>query len=334
MIPDAVHSAAHRALESVGPVTPSPTSGKPGDVAAAFTAWGSEKSHSIGRLVAVLRADERTKTVMIHLVTNETEQATDLDLIVRAGEADAPFDVVIQSELYAPLFTDQVRGVVGHLDEDRLRAIESALVTDGESLEGFATGSVLAGPEDPRRAFKEQELTDLRELAGECRRWLAGEPAPLETLDPELLLPPPPGTSSEDAADQFIELLDVLAEREERAVPLPSEIVALLAEADLLEEITRWRSDFGLDAARVLACFTISDAADDLPPLGTSTSTSARRRADVVLDRFLESQADVGNLVVDIRTARRCWSDSDEVRVATARSGSSCRARARLVKAA
>jgi hypothetical protein len=285
-------------------------------------------------LVTVIRTDERTKTATIHLVTNETEMATDLDLIVHGSEADMPFDTVIQSELYAPLFTDQLRGVVGHLDYRQLRAIKNALMSDGESLEGFTTGSALAGPDDPRRIFKEEELTELQKLASECRRWLSGDPAPLEMLDPELLLPPPTGTSADEAADQFIELLDVLAEMEEAAIPLPSEIVALLAEAELLDEITRWRTEFGLDAARVLSWFKISDETVDLPAVRDTSNAEVERRADVVLSPFLESQADVGNLVIDILTARRCWPDLEEVRISAGRSGRCCRARGRLARAA
>jgi hypothetical protein len=280
-------------------------------------------------------ADAPTKTVTVQLTTNETEQATDLDLLIPAGDAGAPFSLVVQSELYGPLFTDQLGGAVGQLDERQLDAVKNALMSDGESLDDFATGAPFAGPDDPRRAFKEQELTDLQALVAECRSWMSGTPAQTQTLDPELLLPPPPGTSPDDAADQFIELLDVLAEMEQSAVPLPSEIVALLAETALLDDIVRWRTEFGLDAARVLSCFTIADSAATLTePTRQARRRRSGRKSDLVLDPFLEAQAEAGKVAIDIRTSRRCWHDDTELRVVTAATGRSCRARARLAKAA
>jgi hypothetical protein len=335
MIPDRVRDAARQAWEATRSVEPNDSRGEPGELSVASVVDPADGLITFSRIVAVLEHDESTRTVGIQLATNEIEQATDLDLIAEPTDTGAPFALAIQSELYGPLFTEQLQGIVGRITDEQRQATAGALLTDGESLDADRTGAPLSGPDDPRREFKERELDELDQLVAECRGWISGRPAPVEMLDPELLLPPPSDTPTGEAIDQFIELLDALDELGGTAVPLLSGVVTLLAETALLDEITRWRTDFGLDAARVLSHFTITDSIGYVPiAAGALEEGPIERRTDKVLNPFLESQASAGRAVIDIRTARRCWPDDTEVRVVTIASGRSCRGRARLSKAA
>jgi hypothetical protein len=290
---------------------------------------GSIASRVLSRLGIVVARHDSTSTLTIHLATNEVEQATDLDLILDGDtEGGLSFPLVLQSELYGPVFEEQLQGSSARVAETTADALTNALTTDGESLDRHRRGSALIGPDDPRREFKRQELADLDLLVSACRSWLAGEASSIEILDPELLLPPPEGTPVEQALDQFLELLDVIEEMPDDTLHLPSEMIALLGEAGLIDEIVRWRQDFGLDAARVLSRFTVSESPLQLLDPDQSTEPLApNRRADSALKPLLQSQAEGGQPTVDIRTTRRCWTLDNNVAVITHASGSRCRAR-------
>lgn len=331
MIPENVRAAAKGARERLPAISPARPKGKAGELGIA------DKSGTQGcsRLVAVISRDQATRTLVVHLATNVIEAASDFDLIVLPPDAGVPFGIMVQSELYGPIFVEQLERAVGNLANEQLEALSRALITDGESLKGFPTGPALGGSNDPRRDFKNRELEDLNELVDECRSWLAGSPAPNELLDPELLIPPARGTDPAMATDQFLELLDSMSALGTKTIPLPSGLLTLLGESGLLEEIFRWRTDFGLDTARILASFSIGESMGDLPEqLELESGSSDERRTDVVLNPFLVTQAQTGVRVIDIRSTGRCWSHNRELIVVTSSEGASCRARVRILEAA
>lgn len=122
------------------------------------------KSGWLSRVVAVIGRNESTAKLMVQLATNEIEQVTDYDLIVRAGVAGVPYHLAIQTELYGIVGTSQVSEVVGQLNPAHLRAITKALDTNGNSLAEFPTGPRLVDDNDPRLSFKMSELSELSQL--------------------------------------------------------------------------------------------------------------------------------------------------------------------------
>jgi hypothetical protein len=118
----------------------------------------------LSRVVAIIGRNESTAKLVVQLATNEIEQVTDYDLIVRAGVAGVPYHLAIQTELYGVVGTSQVGEVVGQLNPAHLRAITKALASDGESLAGFPTGPRLVHDDDPRLSFKLSELSELSQL--------------------------------------------------------------------------------------------------------------------------------------------------------------------------
>lgn len=332
MIPDDLREAARRSLRQCGALEAIPADGRPGEVSVA-RASGDLPTGLIGRVIAVIASDEATRTLVVQLVTNEVENATDLDLIVTSRDGSVPFAVAIQSELYGPIFSDQLERVVGKLSDHELHAVANALLTDGESLEGLLVGPPLGATDDPRRRFKERELDDLESLTAACRRWLARERSPHAVIDPRLLVPPPTGSSREIAEDQFLELLDAVAALAEGPIEIPSEFLA--GSDDLLNEILRWRRDFGLDASRVLTRVRITELdsalAEDTPePDDTEPSPLAVPDA---LHSYLASSARAGRQVVDVQSVRRCWGEH-EVVILTRAGARYCRSRAYFVEAA
>lgn len=334
MIPDEVREAALAARTGAAPLEHMSSEAIAGEISTAVRSPLPIAGADLRRLVAVLGRNDEMGTVDVLLVSNEIENATDLDLIVEAGDAGLPFTAMIQAELYGPLFIEQLQGRVGSISDGERNAVATALVTDGASLDEQMTGLPLGDYSDPRRAFKKSELYDLEELVAQCRRFLAEEPADVKVLDPELLLPPPSGTSLDDAAERFLEVLDVLVEMENRSVTIDAALLALLDEASFIDEISRWRTDFGFDPSRVLASIrVIEDEVEVVFSVGVEP-TSTGRRTDDAVNTYLEGQAERGCPVVDIHTMQRCWSDQPGVRFVVAGSGNACRGRARVLEAA
>lgn len=129
------------------------------------------------RLGLVLRIDPSNEFADVLLVHSSPELATDRDAIVAANVASAPYDVVVQTDLRAVVWTLQLRRRVGHLDEQSLDAVRAvandaaAHVSTSQTAIADArtwVGSPLAGPLDGRWSFKESEGTALRRLAADC----------------------------------------------------------------------------------------------------------------------------------------------------------------------
>lgn len=332
-IPDRVRDAATRARDNSPPLTPEVASGELGevDLAAAPDGQGTR------RLVAIVGHNEAMKIVTIQLASEMVEAASDLDMVLSPAESELPFALVIQTELYGPVFLEQLQFRLGQLTEEQRIAVSEALISDGESLEGFGRGIPLAGPDDPRRAYKENELDDLEGLVEDCRRWLEGGAAKKHILDPELILPPPPGTPIESAIDRFLELLDALDAMGADLITVPSEFLALFSEAQLLDDIARWRTEFGFDAGRVLSRVRITEDEGEAPRLTDSDRTLAgqtARGSRQVMAAYLAGQADSGLRAVDIQTVRRCWDEDEETVVVESRLGRFCRGRAQWTEAA
>lgn len=318
MFPERIAQAAADALESTPPLKPGDAPGKPGEIAVASAAGDSHQ-----RIVAVMARDDDMKTADIVLTASEIEMATDLDLVLSSEESGLPFPLMFESELYGPVFLEQLKTTLSRLADEVRLAARRALASDGESLESFRTGTPLGGEDDSRRRFKSQELVQLDEIVAECRAWLTGEGARLTILDPGLLIPPATGSPRQVAEDQYLELLDALELMGGRDLEFPSELVALMGVGGFLEEIARWRIDFGLDTARILTRFRFTRQSVDL----------IDDQVEDVLVSFLRHMARSGTPTVDIRSSRRCWRRGEHILVVGSEQGI-CRARALLKEAA
>lgn len=307
MIPSDVIDAVAAARQQGVPSESSAT----GEVNEIAVAAGPDSS--VRRVVAVVSKDGSNQTVRIHLVASETEQATDLDLIIEPRDDGLPFPYIVQGELYGQLFSDQLLNAIGSLRPDEAEAIATALETDGESLEHYKIGPPLAGSDDTRRAFKDAELAELEELVAACQAWMMGAPAERAVPDPAMLLPPPTGSAQEVAEAMYLELLTVLADRAEPIV-LPSELLTGLGHSQLFDDLSRWQTEFGLDVARVLAQIRIPDEIRGgalEPPL--RERGAQEDRSLVVLREYLACEARAGTMAIDVRSTHTRWTREDRL---------------------
>jgi hypothetical protein len=164
----------------------------------------------LGLVIAVDGEDEFTEILLVHTAP---ELACDTDVVVPKTQAAAPYNIVVQTDLRAVVWTWQLGGAVGWVDGTVLRSLKSLAgggvsdipirARDVTSTE-LATGPHLAEPSDPRWSFKQSEGEALRQLAEDCTtalldRDLVWQVAP-DLLRPELL----------DRADASLDVLTEL----------------------------------------------------------------------------------------------------------------------------
>ena len=109
--------------------------GAAGELAVAESFGGS-----VRRVVLVTGADDSTRTLSIVMATNQIEAATDLDVLVDRNDSGAQYDLVVEGELYGPIFSEQLDDLVGFAGAGLAQAIATALETDGDSLAEFDVG--------------------------------------------------------------------------------------------------------------------------------------------------------------------------------------------------
>ena len=129
------------------------------------------------RIGLVLRVDAANDFADVLLVHSAPELATDHDLVVAADVASAPYDVVVQTDLRAVVWTLQLQRRVGRLDPHLLDAVKTVASDDTADefsqrpemeVAGTYIGTRLAGPLDGRWSLKESEGAALRRLAADC----------------------------------------------------------------------------------------------------------------------------------------------------------------------
>ena len=144
------------------------------------------------RLALILDTDEARGTIHISLLTNETEMATDHDLVLGPEQTGCSFALVAQTRLLGRLYWSQAVSRIGAIEDPLLDAILDFIWEehrdDIEHLRGRPVPDVLAGM---RRSFERSELSALRQLAEEADPTLGSGRASLCLLDvaslPQLL---------------------------------------------------------------------------------------------------------------------------------------------------
>lgn len=164
------------------------------------------------RLLLVLSVDSEHQFAEVMLVHTAPEMACEVDGIVPPELSSAPYQVVVQTDLRGAVWTWQVGTAVGHLDEQTIREL-GHLAAEGAGEHGVASwdlaiqvGPRLAGPTDPRWAFKKSEGGTLRRLTRVCTEALLDEGSAW-LVDPGLLRPELLDLA-EDRTALVMELLD------------------------------------------------------------------------------------------------------------------------------
>ena len=247
------------------------------------------------RIGVVVGADDRWSILFVHLATSDVENATDLDVIV--DDSMLPYELLVEAEIYGPIFIEQVARSIGRLDPAVAEAISRSVQTDGESVVRWARAMPLAGEDDVRRAFKRSELDDLDDYTWAARSWITEGPSLMSTIDLDLLVLE---DAAQDPAEMVVRAVDALSairgfRADGRMQPL--EMVEQLVDDGTLDALDGWRKGAGVDLARELSRI----------PFDGATSLSGELRGDrkargtgALIERLAES----GVASIDVYSAQ------------------------------
>lgn len=164
------------------------------------------------RIGLVLAVDPDNEFADVLLVHTATELACDSDGVVSRTASASPYDIVVETDLRAVVWTWQLGASIGSVADRALDAIRSIAARSREGagapagpieVGGVYSGLPLAGPSDPRWSFKETEGHVLRRLSEDCTTAL---------LDSGLVWQVDPGLLRPDLLDQAEASSDVLEE--------------------------------------------------------------------------------------------------------------------------
>lgn len=114
------------------------------------------------RLVLVVNADSSSAAVQVVLLTNESEMGSDRDTRLTPDLTGLPYDVLALFDVTAPAWYVQLGPVLATIDLDEIEFLPPA-------------GTPVAGPEDARWNWKQDEHDSLVRLSGECARQIVDE---------------------------------------------------------------------------------------------------------------------------------------------------------------
>lgn len=179
-----------------------------GDIRLARSLDGTPATVRLVLVSAVVHDGDVAEVMLTHTAA---EMACEVDAVVVPDRSSAPHDIVVQTDLRAVVWTWQLDGAVGRVDDDVIAALR-AIAAGSPPGSHVETGVRLAGPLDPRWAFKRDEGESLRRLASDCTDALLDRGSPWvvhpDLLRPDLL------DAADDCADVLAELMHWLRTRE------------------------------------------------------------------------------------------------------------------------
>jgi hypothetical protein len=158
----------------------------PGDIWIVHAASGSS---TLRRSVLVLDADQRTGSIHIALMSNQTDLATDDDLVLEPSRTLAPYRLMVETGLHTKLDWRQAETRIGTISDELLDMILDFIWDDRpDALEELRGLPYPDRTQEPLLAFQEEEVKEFRELTGDDVTEAHNDtPAGLKLLDCSLL---------------------------------------------------------------------------------------------------------------------------------------------------
>ncbi len=111
---------------------------------------------------------EGIRSILIALVSADTDLATDNDLLVTRKAAQTGYDIMVRTDLVAPVFVVQVGARVGRLAPSDFAMIEAALAEGHLAIPIERRGLKMYPNEDPRLPVKDADGDALALLSADC----------------------------------------------------------------------------------------------------------------------------------------------------------------------
>lgn len=172
------------------------------------------------RMVIVIGLEPDVGVADVVLVSNETEFASDVDIVIPAGASGLPFDLLVETELVARLWCVQLGRLVAELGSDLTFPIRQSVIEEKTIADGQRRILKEDAPVDQRALFKEREHTELAALSEDHRRTLdCHEPGSETVVDPALFDPATAG-SRRRTFERWLTIAEDLVQTGSAAVPV------------------------------------------------------------------------------------------------------------------
>lgn len=113
-------------------------------------------------------ADEQGGYASVALISLEVDSAGGTDVILPPERTSMPFEVMVETDVVAPVWFEQLSGPVGAVDEATLEGVLATEFNGKPSVPHAWRGLPLSGPDDRRWQFKLDEARHLLALASSC----------------------------------------------------------------------------------------------------------------------------------------------------------------------
>jgi hypothetical protein len=135
------------------------------------------------RVAVVISCDKELGILTVALTSNDLENATDRDFLVRSEDSSLPFDLLIEGDMVGTVWTTQATQLLAPVRVEVRNSLGRFL-----SSAQVPAGLPVKGPADPRWRHKEKDLDNFQALTGDCTAWIAEGASMVATvLDPQLL---------------------------------------------------------------------------------------------------------------------------------------------------
>ena len=266
-------------------------------------------SQEIQRLVLVLRVRKELNYAEVCLMSNEQDMMSDFDALLSRHETGLPFDLVAELDLVAPIYLIQACSLFGRIESTALiDDLLAATAGDLDRLRPSDRGLPIRGPEDPRWALKEDELSLLQELSHRCARDIVEGSTEFRTVVDPALTTEAMSSLSEDPVKVTEDLL-AISEAAQGAVASPrkiNELLERLADLFAIDPTLQLAMQPLLEASLSLAAPSSSAEEVSFSPTRSSLVEEASEELNLILSGLKASWS--GSLL-RVLTADSAWSE-------------------------
>lgn len=142
------------------------------------------------RIVLVIGVEPQIGVADVALVSNETEFASDEDVVIGCGASGLPFDLIVEPGIMARLWCIQLGRLVANLDVGLARAVRQRAMDVQTPADDTSRVVEDRAPVDQRSVFKRRERAELDALSADCQLAVRRHGSGSEVmLDPALFDP-------------------------------------------------------------------------------------------------------------------------------------------------
>jgi hypothetical protein len=255
-------------------------------------ALGTESAEIEPRLVFVVGVDRSRGVAEVALASNESDLASDSDVIVTRDQSGLPFDLVIEVGIRGRVWLSQIGRLVTKIPFPLSEVVRRAAVSIRGVTAEYQHIVRASDPQDQRVLFRMEERASLEAIADRCRESLESDASNLALVVDPVLLASLGREGEQRDRDFLLGIAERIATADISMVPnrvLATKLGNLMSDDSAFDH-------YGVEGVRALTGLFERALAD--PPLSGLPGISFRpRRKKAAVDNEIELEGMVRSLV-------------------------------------